>query len=200
MNIDTLLNEAAPDRALTLRERAEVERLVDSVAPGRLRRRPRLLVGIAALSALLLAGGATAAAATGVWHPSWYDADSDWTTEVTTVHRAFTVDGRRYHCTVTFSLGSTYDGTGTPDFQKALSYFRSLDPLTVEADPAKVDELIDATWVGQGTAPAPPSRAWADEQVWTMTVTSDVATHLTAIGLDAEHVQFPLNEKCDFSR
>lgn len=201
MNIDTLLDEADPGRTLTLHEQTELDRLVDSVGSSRRRPRARAITGIAALSALLLAGGATAAAAAGIWHPSWYDPASDWTTKVKTVDRTFTVDGQPHHCTVTLTLASTYNGKGTPEFQKALSYVRSLDPTKIQPSASQLHDFMNATWGGQGAAPTPPSKAMANQLVWLMDVSQNLFDHLSAIGLDPEKVSFSNSSQiCDFAR
>ncbi len=201
MNIDTLLDEADPRRSLTLREQAELDRLVDSVGSSRRRPRARAIAGIAALSALLIAGGATAAAAAGIWHPSWYDPASDWTTQVKTVDRTFTVDGTQHHCTVTLTLASTYNGKGTPEFQKALRYVRSLDPTKIQPSASQIHDFMNPILVGQGAAPTPPSKAWANQMVWLMDVSQNLSDHLNAIGLDPEKVSFSdSSQVCDFTR
>ncbi len=198
MNIDTLLEEANPGRALTMRERAELDRMVDATRPRRPPRAP-FVVGIAAVSALLLAGGGAATAAVGIWHPPWYDAASDWTEQVKTVDRNFTVDGKQYHCTVAFTLESTYNGKGTPEFQKALIYMESLDPLSIRPRPADIDDLMNATFVGQGPAPVPPTKSWANEQVWLMDVGAQVYSHISAIGLDSDRIRISTESSdCNF--
>ncbi len=200
MNIDALLNEVDPGRPLTLREQVELERLIDSTRVRR-RTRAKFVLGVAALSAFLLAGGGAATAAAGIWHPSWYDAASDWTTEVKTVNRSFAVDGKQYHSSVTLALESTYNGKGTPEFQKALADLRSMDPTSITPSASDIDDLINASWVGQGPKPATPSRAWANQQVWLMDVSSAVSDHVNAIGLDGEKIRLDTTTgKCDATR
>lgn len=198
MNIDTLLADADPGRTLSLREHAEIDRLIDTVGPHS-RHRARWFVGVVAIVALVVTGGAAAVAATGVLHhPVWYDAASDWTTEVKTVDRVFTVDGKRYDCAVTFTLGSTYNGKGTAEFKAALTYFRSQNPLKFSPPAAAVREYMEMDWSGQGDPPPPPSKAWANQQVWERLVYTDVFDHVTSLGLDSSRVDFEIAPKhCD---
>jgi len=201
MNIDSVLESAKPSDSLTMRERAELERLIEAVHSSTRRRpRRRLIAGIVAATVLVIAGGATATAAAGVWHPSWYDPASNWTTDVKTVHLAFAVDDKRYKCTVDLSLSSTYNGKGTPEFQKTLAYLQSLDLAAIKPDPAMIDDFMNATWVGYGDPPAPPSKPWAYEQVWIMAVNGNVGAHLSSIGLDPQKISLAMDPKCDFSR
>jgi len=197
MNLDTLLDDARPDHPLTLREQAALEQLIQAHPRADRRRRARWVGGIAALSAFLLAGGATAAAAAGIWHPSWYDADSDWTTEVKTVHRTFTVDGQKHSCDVTFTLASTYNGKGTPEFQKALSYWRSLDPLSIRSDAATLRDMLNADYSSWGRT---PSRPWLYQQAWSVAVGNKVNSHIAAIGLDPQKISGEVDQNCDFTR
>ncbi len=201
MNIDTLLDEADPGRSLTLHQQAELDRLIDSVGNTHRRPRARLIAGIAALSVLLLTGGGAAAAAAGLWHPSWYDPASDWTTNVKTVDRTFTVDGKQHHCTVTLTLASNYNGKGTPEFQKALSYLRSLDPTKIIPTAGQIHDFMNPIWVGPGSPPTPPSKAMANQMVWLEDLSQNLFDHMNAIGLDPEKVSFSNpSQVCDFTR
>ena len=202
MNIDALLESAKPSDALTTRESAELDRLVRAVQlSSRRRPRRRLIAGVVAATVLLLAGGATATAAAGIWHPSWYDADSDWTTEVKTVDRVFTVDGKRYECTFDLTISSTYNGKGIPEFQKGLAYLQALNLQSIKPDPAMISDFMNATWVGPGDPPPAPSEEWANEQVWFMAVNSNVGSYLTSIGLDPQKIRLSTgDQQCNFKR
>jgi hypothetical protein len=98
-------------------------------------------------------------------------------------------------------LESTYNGKGTPEFQHALSYLRTLDPRTIKPTKSQVDDLINATWVGQGEKPAPPSRAWANQMIWLQDVSQAVAENMSSVGLDSARVRLSTTTaNCDVTR
>ena len=201
MNIDALLDSAKPSDALTMRERAELDRLLDAAQPAARRfGRRRLVAGIAAATVLLVAGGAAATAAAGIWHPTWYDAASDWSTDVKTVSLKFSIDEKRYECSVPISLSSTYNGKGIPEFQKALAYLQSSHPENVKPAASMIDDLTNSTWVGQGTPPPSPSKPWVYEQAWMMSVNNNLGSYLSSIGLNPQRVSLSMDSKCDFTR
>jgi hypothetical protein len=200
MNIDTLLATAKPSDELSLREHAELHRLIEAAQPRR-RPRVRVVIGIVAGTVLLVAGGVAATAAAGVWHhPTWYDAASDWTTNVQTVHLSFVIDQQPYHCTIPVTLSSTFDGKGTPDFQKALAYMQATDLANVKPDPATIADLNNSIWVGQGDPPPAPSKPFVYEEAWIYAVQDGLTAHLTSIGLDPQKVALGTDAKCDFTR
>lgn len=193
MNLDNLLTEAAPHVVLTDATRSELNALVASKSPRRIRRNHRITIGIVATTAFLLAGGVGAAtAATVLQHPTWYDAASDWTTQVKTARRVFTVDGARYSCVETISVQSTHNGKGTAEFQQALKYLQGLNVAAIQPDPDDLKSLKSANWT------PPPSPARINQMAWIFALNDSLRTHLLSMGLDPTKVSMALNEKCDF--
>ena len=198
MDIDTLLESANPRRTLTLREEAELGRLIDAIGP-RPRRRARWIVGVAALVAIVLTGGATAVAATtGILkHPTWYDAASDWSSAGKTVTRHFVVDGVQHSCTVTFTVSSNYNGKGIPEYKAAVSYFHSLNLLKVQPDAELIKAYTRSTVGPDKLAP----RASANESAWTSAVAGKVWDHVTSLGLDSSRISVSTKgPACDVQR
>ncbi|HXR43643.1 MAG TPA: hypothetical protein VN759_02470, partial [Pseudolysinimonas sp.] len=86
MTLDALLADARPDLGLSATALRDLDVLGEETARrARRRGRRRLVIGSIVGSFALVAGGLSAAAATGIIRPSWYDAASDWTTQVKTV-------------------------------------------------------------------------------------------------------------------
>jgi hypothetical protein len=193
MNLDNLLNEASPKPELSDGARSELHALVDSKSPRGIRRKHRITIGIVATTALLLAGGVGAAtAATVLQHPTWYDAASDWTTQVKTVKRVFAVNGQRYNCVDDISVQSKYNGKGTAEFQQALKYLQGFNVLSIQPDPDELKSLQDANWS------PPPSPARINQMAWIFALNDSLRTHMMSMRLDPTKVSMGLSEKCDF--